>query len=89
MLQLKIDLTVESESEAERMVGPHDTDAGLATVDLLHGDGATGIIEVAIKGTAPAIIAWMTEEWQDEELVMFEFEQALEHGKITVIPDAQ
>ena len=85
MLQMKIDLTVESESEAERMVGPHDTEAGQVAVDLLCGDGATGIIEVAIKGTASAIIAWMTEEWQDEELVMDEFEQALEHGKITRI----
>lgn len=85
MLQMKIDLTVESESEAERMVGPHDTDAGSVTVDMLCGDGSTGIIEVAIKGTAPAIIAWMTEEWQDDELAMDEFEEALEHGKITVI----
>lgn len=85
MLQMKIDLTVESEDEAERMVGTRETAAGTATVDLLCGDGATGIIEVAIKGTAPAIIAWMVEEWQDEDLVMDEFEQALEHGKITVI----
>lgn len=88
MLQMKIDLTVEDEAEAEAMVGKRDTEAGEATVDMLCGDGATGIIEVAIKGTAPAIITWMAEEWEDEEQAIFEFEQALEHGKITVIRES-
>lgn len=88
MLQLRIDLTVEDEAQAEAMVGTRSTEAGDVTVDLLHGDGATGIIEVAIKGTAPAIIAWMTDEWQDEELAMDEFEEAVDHGKLTRVADA-
>ena len=89
MLQLKIDLTVEDEAEAEALTGKRDTGAGEATVELLCGDGATGIVEVAIKGTASAIIAWMAGEWQDPALANFEFEQGVEHGKLTVIADSE
>jgi hypothetical protein len=89
MLQLKIDLTVEDEAEAEALTGTRDTEAGQATVELLCGDGATGIVEVAIKGTAPAIIAWMAEAWQDESLAIFEFEEGVEHGKLTKIAETE
>lgn len=81
---LRLDLTIGGEEHLAGVLGPHDTENGLVTVTV-EGEQQAGF-EVGtfrVQGSRAAILAWLIEEWQDFELALDEFVDAIKEGRLT------
>lgn len=81
--RLIIDLVVESDEDLQGKLG-HDVDTGAGWVDVQATGSQPGaeIVTVSLEGPLPAILQWMINEWQDDDLALEEFVRAAQDGRI-------
>jgi hypothetical protein len=72
------------ESHLEATIGTHFIDGTperQVDVALSSGDGYE-VYTMALEGTLPDILAWMIEQWQDDDLAVQEFAEAAMEGRV-------